>query len=156
MTSMPALTFHWEFTEPAEAVTDFSLGRLTVSGRRGSFATTPRLAMMLFPTIVELLGKLVAFLRPAAVAGRARACEVSGVDSSFSLMFTRRRADDHFIVEADGHAIDTVGEEELVRAVWQGAQALLRRHRERAGANAEDLAKAERAFADAFGLGDSR
>jgi hypothetical protein len=136
--------FHFETRGSAGGIHGLDLGHVTLSGPTGTATSkgrTPDQAMMLFPSITDLLDGVARL----ASAKKSAPFRFVGTDCSFSIVFGREKGD-RMSLAAGGEKLGTVPVNELVEALWAGVTDLLRRDGSRFDRTAD--ASSEAAFGD--------
>ena len=125
---MLTLTLELTAVSSQQEVHGLSRGHLSIGGSQGSVTSqgrTPDQSMMIFLSIVGLLHGLRRFLETAST----RQYTFVGDDCSFQLTFERVKGQ-LFKITSQRQAIDTVGQDELTRAVWAGVEPFLSRYQD--------------------------
>lgn len=124
------LTFTLELTDrsSSQAVHGLSRGHISVQGSQGivtSKGRTPDQSMFIFLSIVDLLDGLSGFFE----GSRSRRYAFVGNDSSFQLSIEPVKGR-LFRISSQAQTIDTITQDELIRAIWQGVTKFLERYQE--------------------------
>lgn len=109
--------------EPSETPLNdpaFSLGHLEVRDKGASISSSLRLAMMLFPSLSQLLDGIRYFL----AVQPSRSYTFVAIDSSFGLRFTKDKSG-NVIVTSPEAEIRGVPPTELVVSLWEGVNKFL-------------------------------
>ena len=115
--------FRFEVLDAPERIHGLDLGHITISAPAGEITSkgrTPDQAMMLFPSIVDLLDGI----SRVASSSKGATFRFCSVDSSFEVIFARGKGDEIHLTR-DRKSFGVVPARELVEALWAGVTALL-------------------------------
>lgn len=146
---MLSLELEFISSKMEDEINSFTAGHMTISGLSRlvtSKGKQPDQAMMIFPSIVELLDGI----RYWMLASRTPVYSFYAIDSSFQFTLRKEREESvKFIYEKE--ALGTVSKAELLQAVWSGVDSFVSRYgRYLTSADPvfEDLQDALKAFKD--------
>jgi hypothetical protein len=136
--------FRFEVLDAPERIHGLDLGHITISAPAGEITSkgrTPDQAMMLFPSIANLLDGV----SRVASGPKGEKFRFPAVDSSFEMAFAREKGDGISLTR-DRKSFGTVPARELVEALWAGVTALIHADGGRFDRHAD--ASCEAAFGD--------
>lgn len=123
---MLSLELELASSEPQNAISGFVLGHMTISNLHRlitSKGKQPDQAMMIFPSIVELLDGI----RYWVVDSGIPTYTFSATDSSFQFTI-RKEAEDRIGFIYEKEILDTVSRTELLKVIWTGVNVFIAQH----------------------------